>query len=60
MLRGRFEQLVAEALDSLPPEIAERMENVESLSKPTRRGASWQRGGCPGGIPSSGSTRASR
>ena len=39
MLRGRFEQLVAEALDSLPPEIAERMENVEVVVEtyPSRR-----------------------
>lgn len=39
MLRPRFEQLVAEALDSLPPEIAARMENVEVVVEryPTRR-----------------------
>lgn len=39
MLRARFEQLVAEALDSLPPEIARRMENVEVVVEafPSRR-----------------------
>jgi predicted Zn-dependent protease with MMP-like domain len=29
MRRARFERLVAEALDSLPPEFQEKMENVE-------------------------------
>ena len=29
MRRARFERLVAEALDSLPPEFREKMENVE-------------------------------
>ncbi len=39
MLRPRFERLVAEALDSLPAEIAARMENVEVVVEryPTRR-----------------------
>lgn len=39
MLRPRFERLVAEALDSLPAEIATRMENVDVVVEryPTRR-----------------------
>jgi len=39
LLRPRFERLVAEALDSLPPEFAARLENVEVVVEryPTRR-----------------------
>jgi len=39
MLQERFERLVAEALDSLPAEIAAQMENVEVVVElyPTRR-----------------------
>ncbi len=39
MNREAFERLVSEALDTLPPEIAEQMENVEVVVElsPTRR-----------------------
>ena len=49
MLRPRFERLVAEALDSLPPEFAERLENVDVVVEryPTRR--QLQAGGVPHG-----------
>ncbi len=50
MKRSRFERLVAQALDSLPPEFGEKMQNVELVIEdwPTReqlRRAGLPRGG---------------
>lgn len=37
MTDERFEELVSEALDSIPPELAERMENVAVFVQPRAR-----------------------
>ena len=50
MLRTRFARLVAEALDTLPPEIARHMENVEVVVEPYPTRAQLRAAGVrPGG-----------
>ena len=49
MNRSRFERLVAEALDSLPPEIQDKMENVEVVIKPRPSRAEVRTLGLPRG-----------
>lgn len=46
---GEFEQLVAEALDSLPPFFQEKMQNIEVLIARWPRRADLERAGVPAG-----------